>query len=307
MDKMNSDNNLNASTSQESGIKSLQVVKRAIATNEKYSYLEHTHRNLEKAINEFDLQGSHILAEDWIKEAENAYRLLHPLELQPEIQREITTVMLSQMIEYISGKNEAKNEAPITTRQGQALYLLSNANKDNTAEISGNLKANLASAKEGIDRKKSCMQELKERRTAFKEHHEQSEHQYHVRLEEYNGLGGRFQVEVDERNEEHKVKIARMNVKRKNHDAKMEELDRELADYEKMINEKKAQETEALQLKESELKKELQESAKNLSDRQEGTRGNVENNLIEAELALTESRRTLVNNTIGYILFRIIL
>ena len=101
MDKMNSDNNLNASTSvgsKESGIKSLQVVKRAIATNEKYSYLEHTHRNLEKAINEFDLQGSHILAEDWIKEAENAYRLLHPLELQPEIQREITTVMLSQMI-----------------------------------------------------------------------------------------------------------------------------------------------------------------------------------------------------------------
>ena len=102
MDKMNSDNNLNASTSvgsKESGIKSLQVVKRAIATNEKYSYLEHTHRNLEKANNEFDLQGSHILAEDWIKEAENAYRLLHPLELQPEIQREITTVMLSQMIE----------------------------------------------------------------------------------------------------------------------------------------------------------------------------------------------------------------
>ena len=125
MDKMNSDNNLNASTSvgsKESGIKSLQVVKRAIAPNENYSYLEHTHRNLEKAINEFDLQGSHILAEDWIKEAENAYRLLHPLELQPEIQREITTVMLSQMIEYISGKNEAKKEAPITTRQGQALY-----------------------------------------------------------------------------------------------------------------------------------------------------------------------------------------
>ena len=71
-----------------------------------------------------------------------------------------------------------------------------------------------------------------------------------------------------------------MNVKRKNHDAKMEELDRELADYEKMINEKKAQETEALQLTESELEKELQESAKNLSERQEGTSCFVEFQLL---------------------------
>ena len=36
----------------------------------------------------------------------------------------------------------------------------------------------------------------------------------------------------------------------------------------------------------------------NLSTRQEETTKNVENNLIEAELAVTESRHNLVNNTI---------
>lgn len=123
---MDSNNNFNVSTSfigyKESRFHSLQDVKEAIATNDKYQ-LEQTHSNMEEAMDKFDLQGSNELATVCRQEAETSGGLLHQLEPQPEVQKEIGTGVLNKLIKYmIHGKNKGKNEDPITTRAGHTFF-----------------------------------------------------------------------------------------------------------------------------------------------------------------------------------------
>ena len=104
MDNMNSDNDLNASTSctgaKESVINSLQDVKNAIEANRKYPF-RHTHQNMEVAINKFDLQRSNDLVKDWIHDAETSDRLLDPLEPPPKVLKDIGKGVVNRLIKHI--------------------------------------------------------------------------------------------------------------------------------------------------------------------------------------------------------------
>ena len=120
---------------------------------------------MEEAMDNFDLQGSNDLVQDWIQEAETSERLLHQLEPQLKVQKQIDTGVVNKLIKYIHGKNEGKNEGPITTLAGQVSYVLSKVCEDDTEGIAAELKANLRSAKEEIETNKVRMQELTQKRT----------------------------------------------------------------------------------------------------------------------------------------------
>ena len=140
MDNMDNNNDLNESTipTKESTWEGLQNVKEAIEANKLYQH-EHTRRDMEAAIQKFDLEGklqrSNDLVQDWMLEADTIDELLHRLETTPGDQKAITIDVLSRLIEYNSGKNEGKNQASIRTNQGKADHLLSKVSEYLTTQL----------------------------------------------------------------------------------------------------------------------------------------------------------------------------
>lgn len=300
MDNMDNNNDLNESTipTKESTLEGFQVVKAAIEAHRRFQHA-HTRRDMEAAINEFDiqgfLQGSNELVQDWMLEADTIDELLHRLEISPEEQKAITIDALSRVIEYNSGKNEGKNQASIRTRQGKANHLLSKASEDDTPGIVAELNAKLTSAREDIETGKVRMTELKHKRIELTERHNENVKEYRGKAEKYQGLGPKFHAETESMNEQNQLHIIEVNLETENLESEIEECDRELA----RITEKKAQLTQQVQSIQAEAQKEVKDSVARLSRQQALEKGNVENELIGALRKVKTSRRHVVDNTIA--------
>ena len=218
---MDNNNDLNESTipTNESTWEGLQNVKEAIEANKLYQH-EHTRRDMEAAIQKFDLEGklqrSNDLVQDWMLEADTIDELLHRLETTPGDQKAITIDVLSRLIEYNSGKNEGKNQASIRTNQGKADHLLSKVSEDDTEGIVADLNAKLMSAKEDIETGKVCMTKLKHNRIELTGHHNENVKEYSAAVAKYKALGPKFQAEVETMNEENQLHIIEVNSETKN-------------------------------------------------------------------------------------------
>lgn len=225
--------------------------------------------------------------------------LLHWLEPPPGVLKDIGKGVVNRLIKYTHGENEGKNEGPITTIQGKVSYVLSKVSEKGLTGIAADLTANLMSAREEIETSKCRMKELTQKRIHLTDRHNENVNEYIDLVEKYEGLEVKFQNETDDMNEQNQLQIIKLDEERKNHEAEIDELDRELAKFTEEINKKKAQSKQEFKSKESEVQKDVKDSVQSLSRRQESEQGNVLNKLSGAERVVKASRRCLVDNTIS--------
>ena len=302
MNNMDNNNDMNASTShtgtKESVVESLQVVKDAIEANNKYQH-PLTHRNMEAAINAFDLQRSNDFVMGLSHTAETSDELLDRLEPPPGVLKDIAKGVVNRLIKYTHGKNEGKNEASIRTIPGKVSYALSKVSEDDLTGIAADLTANLLAAKEDIDTSKSRIEELVQKRIHLTKCYNENAQDYSAKAEKYRGLEVKFQQETDGMNEDNELQRLELEVERTKLEAEIAEKNRVLAEIIEEHNKEKAQWTQEFKRKEAEVEKDVEDSVQSLSAKQEAERGHAEKELIGAELVVKASQRCLVGNTIA--------